>query len=50
MSDLVKPAVLFGEEEIRERILDIGRGITADYDGSAGILELGKSVANGALN
>ena len=34
MSDLVKPAVFFGEEKIRERILDIGRRITADYDGS----------------
>ncbi len=34
MSDLVKPAVFFGEERIRERILDIGRRITADYDGS----------------
>ena len=33
MSNLVKPAVLFSEEEIQRRILDIGRRITADYDG-----------------
>ncbi len=34
MTDMVKPAVLFSEEEIRRRILDMGRRITADYNGS----------------
>ncbi|HEY4643274.1 MAG TPA: phosphoribosyltransferase family protein [Vicinamibacteria bacterium] len=33
MSDLVKPAVLFSEAAIEERIQDIGRRITADYQG-----------------
>jgi hypoxanthine phosphoribosyltransferase len=34
MSEMVKPAVLFSEERIQERIRDIGRRITEDYDGS----------------
>ena len=34
MSEFVKPKVLFSQEEIQRRILDVGRRITADYDGS----------------
>ena len=34
MSESVKPAVLFSESEIHERIREIGRRITADFDGA----------------
>ena len=33
MSEWVKPSVLFSESAIRERIREIGRQITVDFDG-----------------
>jgi hypoxanthine phosphoribosyltransferase len=34
MSEMIKPSVLFSEEEIQARVREIGQRITADYAGS----------------